>query len=427
MNQVKEGTLKHNILETLQECCIIPRRDIGFSFINQRTGQPRTNDRSIRHAVQELIADGYVAVSHKKRDYCYLTKNGWGQLNRIRAMQGVPMGLSEWTTIRKSTFSRQLMIGEAINICHAAGLGAFPMEKPHLATLIEAESSRTYQEYSLASRLRYKNAAGIKMEDVLAKGVFYHSREVKELLQFHELEDFTGYSRFVGIILTAEDVYIVYNTLDRLIRWYETAEFRIIRCIYSLFADCRRYQHQTPDETKGIILAQGDSMVPALVTGHKYGHIRSNSGNGTIKHPLKQIHASVIHGAHYYMVPTNKDGMTHLKNAIHLTKRTMTALYQAQAKKSGGKLLYLPKNEYVPLMRSEDGLPTAFMPWYDIKQLHWIRENISRIHLITYPSFLPHLSKSLGTTLESTSHAGTGEPMDFPRYDNFGEEVNNHF
>lgn len=425
MDQVKEGTLKHNILEILQECCVIPRRDIGFSFPDRKTGQPRTNDRSIRHAIQELIADNYIAVYHKKREYCYLTKNGWEQLNHIRAMQGIPMGLSDWTTIRKSTFNRQLMIGEAVNICHAAGLGAFPSEKPHLTALIQAESGRTYPEYTTANKLRYKNV-GMDMTDILQKGVFYQSREVKELLRFHELEDFTGYSRFVGIILTSNDLYFVYNTLDRLIRWYETAESRIIRCISSLFADCTRYQHQyqSPDEAKGIIFAQGDSMIPALVTGHKYGHVRSNLGNDTIKHPLKQIHASVIHHSHSYMIPTNKDGIIHLRNAIHLTSQTIAALNQIQADKNR-QFLYSPQNAYVQLVRREDGISTAFLPWYNVKQLQWIRENLRCVHVITYPNFLPYISKSLGLALKGASHADTGEPLWFPRYDDSGEEITN--
>lgn len=428
MIHVREGTLKYKVLELIQECGILPRQDIGFSFRNKKTGQVRTDDRSMRFVIRELIDQNYIAVYHKVRNYCYITKEGWLQLNKIQTKQLSTTGLPDYKMFRKSTFDRQVMVGETINLCHAAGFGAFPSEKPHLSAIIKMESEKEYPEFSIVNEERYLKIKKTDVELLLKKGIFYQSKEVKELLRLRELEDFTGYSRFVGIILTTEDVYIVYNTLDRLIRWYATAEARTIRCLFALFSDCERYQnlYLSPKQAKIIVLGQGDCMVPALVTGHKYGHVRSNSGNGTVKHPLHQLHASMVEASHFFLIPTTKEGIIHLNNAVHLSEKSIIYLNQIQVKKNSGKLLYTPISPHVQLRMIENGIPAALMLWYDIKQLHWIRENIGKIHIITYPKFLPHISKSLGTTLESASHAKTGEPLDFFRYDNFGEKINNN-
>lgn len=97
---------------------------------------------------------------------------------------------------------------------------------------------------------------------------FYNSREVKELgTEFVKIRG----ARMVGVLLTAESVFVVYNTGSAKCRWEYKSEMRTKALMKTVLCQQRLAGQYTPDAVQGILLGESMEMAYELLAGQEAG------------------------------------------------------------------------------------------------------------------------------------------------------------
>lgn len=103
----------------------------------------------------------------------------------------------------------------------------------------------------------------------IKRPAFYNSREVKELgLPFVKIHG----ARAVGILLTAENVFSVYNIGGTLMKWDYKAEMRMKALMKTMF--CREYLsgNYPPDHLHGLLLGSNMELAVQILSNFADNH-----------------------------------------------------------------------------------------------------------------------------------------------------------
>ena len=149
----------------------------------------------------------------------------------------------------KSEVTRRLRLhrmAEAIVTMYGTGVSIFRDEKPEV---FFPEGSRSHTPPVIVP-------------------AFYSSREMKELgTEFVKIRG----ARAVGVLLTEDNIFVVYNTGSAKCRWEYKSEMRTKALLKTVL--CReRLPHQyRPDALHGLLLGNGMDMACQLLTGSETG------------------------------------------------------------------------------------------------------------------------------------------------------------
>lgn len=149
------------------------------------------------------------------------------------------------TNLVRSEVPRRLRlhrVAEAIVTMRNAGVSIFRDEKPDIF----------YPEGAVLSELH-----------TIEKAAFYNSREIKELGD--EVVKVRG-ARTVGILLTAREVYVTYNTADALMKWEYKSEMRTKALIKQVLCYQRLPSQYRAENVKGLVLGESMEIAYQLLT-----------------------------------------------------------------------------------------------------------------------------------------------------------------
>lgn len=149
------------------------------------------------------------------------------------------------TNVIRSELTRRLRlhrIAETMITLRNAGVSIFRDEKPDIFYPVRTVLSKPPS---------IKNAA------------FYNSREIKELGD--EVIKIRG-ARAVGILLTAQEVYVTYNTSDSLMKWEYKSEMRTKALMKQVLCHERLSEQYHAESMKGLILGANMEIAYQLLT-----------------------------------------------------------------------------------------------------------------------------------------------------------------
>ncbi len=145
----------------------------------------------------------------------------------------------------KSEAARRLRlhrIAESTVTMQNAGAAVYRDEKPEIFSPVWAES------------------AGLS----ITAPAFYNSREIKELgTVFVKIKG----ARSVGVLLTENAVFVVYNLGGSLMKWQYRAEMRTKALMQTILCRERLPEQYEPESVKGLLLGDGMELAAAILTG----------------------------------------------------------------------------------------------------------------------------------------------------------------
>ena len=145
----------------------------------------------------------------------------------------------------KSEAARRLRlhrIAESTVTMQNAGAAVYRDEKPEIFSPVWAES------------------AGLS----IIAPAFYNSREIKELgTVFVKIKG----ARSVGVLLTENAVFVVYNLGGSLMKWQYRAEMRTKALMQTILCRERLPEQYEPESVKGLLLGDGMELAAAILTG----------------------------------------------------------------------------------------------------------------------------------------------------------------
>ena len=93
---------------------------------------------------------------------------------------------------------------------------------------------------------------------------FYNSREIKELgTVFVKIKG----ARSVGVLLTENTVFVVYNLGDTLMKWQYRAEMRTKALMQTILCRERLPEQYEPEAVKGLLFGNGMDLASAILAG----------------------------------------------------------------------------------------------------------------------------------------------------------------
>lgn len=149
----------------------------------------------------------------------------------------------------KSEVTRRLRLhrmAEAIITMHGAGVSVFRDEKPEVFFPEDSQS----------------HAPPVTVP------AFYSSREMKELgTEFVKIRG----ARAVGVLLTEDQIFVVYNTGSAMMKWEYKSEMRTKALVKTVLCRERLAHQYRPDALHGLLLGGGMDMACQLLTGPEKG------------------------------------------------------------------------------------------------------------------------------------------------------------
>lgn len=175
---------------------------------------------------------------------------------------------------------------------------------------------------------------------------FYNSREIKEYGT--EFVKISG-ARTVGVLITVNSAFVVYNLGNALMKWSGKSEMRTKALIKTIFRERLPYRY-SPDSVQGLILGNGMELAYQILTGS--GKIKKNH--------------FILDGNydHFHYVSNDSNGVLLLRLICDPVKTTdlNTILLKGLFKPESGHLI---ENDAI----NENGIPILFAYDFDMQRI----------------------------------------------------------
>lgn len=456
----KQETITTRLLLLIYESVIVPWTDISMAVPNASYVATK---RQMRKAMKDGLLE-FVQVKGIPKRYVTLTVDGIAHLERVFGIRlRYVSGETKFSSTLPMKKQRRLArVGECLPFLMGANVYVLQREKPTLGVLArsmfdslgslgtmcivatpveEGEiDGDTAADDTPTPVLDPWSPERPVIEDeadldfLLGYGIFYTSGEIREyaktLTFLGDLSgaiDVMGRSRFVGIVFKRKEYYIIYNSRDNLMTWYEGIEEKTEATIRQMFSRYKGYEaHNTRNELgklPAVVFGETMALLPALVTGHKAGTNKSVKHN---KYPrtYRQISADTKVYAELYFVPTEKVGLEVLAETLTNTREEK---HQRVEKFFDGKgpAIFVKRDGLLPYGHSSDHFVLVYMPIFDVKFIRWVRERKERVLVATYQCAANSVSKSLGLRLIGgmdfhVNDEGMYPKLEYKKFDNDG-------
>lgn len=281
---------------------------------------------------------------------------------------------------------------------------------------------------------------GVSFEDILCftdkgqaffrqafvqNGLFFLSDEVSRSIRNSGLAQdevaSTG-SRYVGIILNHNGLFIVYNTLDRLMRFPERPEDALKNGLVAVLKRCGVFD--TPEREKvlsrvaAIVVGKSDAMLPKIYRGTKWGVADDPRVPSTVIQYLLSLKNLHRHFAKTYLVPANTLGV----ELLHRTACLPFALVERMKEQwfsEHGAYTVVRSNGYLEAYEKGEREKTVILPILSFEELAYHAAKGERVHVICERGTQEGISRVLGPIVDSMKDFDA-QPLPFHRYDSNG-------
>ena len=365
----------------------------------------------LTRAVRTALVHGYVeCTTVAKCRAIRLTKEGTRYIRSV-AGDGLDKAQRRAATVNADTEGKRRFERReaARSLCRAAGI------------VPAAEHGISFSDVLCATDQGNAFFAG----DFLGNGLFFQSDDVSRSIKnsgFAQEEVTSTGSRYVGIILNSKGLFIVYNTLDKLMRFPEHPEMALLNGLMSVLNACGSFSTQ---ERKGvlqnvsaIVIGKSDAMLPKIYRGTKWGVADNQRVPNPVTKNLLSLENLHRHFTRTYLIPANTLGVDLLHRTACLPF-TLVERMKEQWLSEHGHYTVLRSNGYLESYEEGERGKTVLFPVLSFEELAYHAAKGESVHVICERGTGEGISRVLGPIVESMRDFDA-KPIPFHRYDEAG-------
>ena len=365
----------------------------------------------LTRAVRTALVHGYVeCTTVAKCRAIRLTKEGTRYIRSV-AGDGLDKAQRRAATVNADTEGKRRFERRetARSLCRAAGI------------VPAAEHGISFSDVLCATDQGNAFFAG----DFLGNGLFFQSDDVSRSIKnsgFAQEEVTSTGSRYVGIILNSKGLFIVYNTLDKLMRFPEHPEMALLNGLMSVLNACGSFSTQ---ERKGvlqnvsaIVIGKSDAMLPKIYRGTKWGVADNQRVPNPVTKNLLSLENLHRHFTRTYLIPANTLGVDLLHRTACLPF-TLVERMNEQWLSEHGHYTVLRSNGYLESYEEGERGKTVLFPVLSFEELAYHAAKGESVHVICERGTGEGISRVLGPIVESMRDFDA-KPIPFHRYDEAG-------
>lgn len=377
----KTMTNEQKLLAYLYTVPSIKRKELAVAL-------PDMSYQCLTRAVRTALEHGYVeyitvakcrAVRLTAEGKRYIRSAAGDSLDKARRRAATVNGDTEG----KRRFERR---ETARNLCRAAGI--FPA----------AERGISFGDVLCHTEKGNAFFAG----DFPGNGLFFQSDDVSRSIRVSGLakEEVTSTgSRYVGLILNNKGLFIVYNTLDKLMRFPEHPEMTLLNGLTSVLNDCGSFGTQ---DRKGalrnisaIVIGKSDAMLPKIYRGTKWGVADNQRVPNPVTKNLLSLENLHRHFTRTYLIPATTLGVDLLHRTACLPF-TLVERMKEQWFAEHGHYTVLRSNGYLEAYEEGTRVKTVLFPVLSFEELAYHAAKGERVHVICERGTGEGISRVLG-------------------------------
>lgn len=230
--KLRDGSLAVRIILELYFGIILPRVVLtGNESLDY-------NSRYVRSVFSWLEQKDYIKyINFAHRRYCYLTKEGFSVLEKTD--DRFVLNSSNYKSHRfyEKDIRETARDGEVFLALERFGVHAFPHLRIAFEDLLSQKlprEERIYRQVEAWSLTRNGTEKEFDYEQMMKEGIYFPSKEIRHAASQLNLLDVFKMSRFSGVLVRGDTVYICYNTMERLMRCIPNCEYMMRKGIYNL-------------------------------------------------------------------------------------------------------------------------------------------------------------------------------------------------
>lgn len=256
------------------------------------------------------------------------------------------------------------------------------------------------------------------------QGVLFTSEDIARSIQFErqvgENVSFAQ-SRYTGVIINANGVWFVYNTLDKLMRFVHANENMFVTGIRQLLSSILPLDtHMNAlNEPASIILGKSCAMLPKIVTGDKWGRRDRQEYSGYIRTSLMRYENLAAHFRKNYFVPLNTLGVDFLNRIVHLTDHELYEMKEEWLR-SYGEYTIIRSAGYLEAYKKGETIKTILLPVLQFEEIIFQRTSNPQCRVICERGTQDGISRVLGENAVDFVDIADNTPLPFHHYDNNG-------
>lgn len=259
--KLHEGSLALRIILELYFGIVLPRVMLtGSESLDY-------NNRYVRSVFSWLKEKGYIGyINFANRRYCYLTKEGVSVLRKTDDRFAVNSSNYRNHRFYAKDIRETARDGEVFLALERFGVHAFPHLRIAFEDLLSQKLPRgekIYRHLEAWSLTRNGTEKEFDYEQMMKEGIYFPSKEIRHAASQLNLLDVFKMSRFSGVLIRGETIYICYNTMERLMRCVSNCEYMTRKGVYNLL---RRFG--TSEEGS---LRVNEYEIEILLFGHSIG------------------------------------------------------------------------------------------------------------------------------------------------------------
>lgn len=394
---------------------------------------------------QKLLAYLYTVPSIKRKELAVALPDMSYQCLTRAVRTALEHGYVEYITVTKCRAVR--LTAEGKRYIRSAAGDSLNKTRRRAATInSDTEGKRRFERRETARNLCRATGispaaeCGISFRDVLCStdkghafftgdfpgsGLFFQSDDVSRSIKssgFAQEEVTSTGSRYVGIILNSKGLFVVYNTLDKLMRFPEHPETVLLNGLMSVLNTCGSFSMQ---ERKGvlqnvsaIVIGKSDAMLPKIYRGTKWGVADSQRVPGPITKHLLSLENLHRHFTRTYLIPATTLGVDLLHRTACLPF-TLVERMKEQWFAEHGHYTVLRSNGYLEAYEEGTRVKTVLFPVLSFEELAYHAAKGESVHVICERGTGEGISRVLGPIVESMRDF-EAKPIPYHQYDEAG-------
>lgn len=221
-----------------------------------------------RKRLKSFVKDGYVGeVVMLRHTYCYMTEKGFRHLMASDSKYVIPAEVYYKNhKFFQSKFDDQVRVGETV-FCLSRSDDEFsvlPDTRLPFSKFVEGNVVARLQPWQM---MEDGEAKKFDFDKAVLDGVFFPAPEVRDVAKQMGKQDFMMMARFTGVMILNRQVFVLYNMMNRMMRWYESCESSTLSVIREILMNYTPQYRLRLQEINAICLGQRLDDVKNLVWG----------------------------------------------------------------------------------------------------------------------------------------------------------------
>ena len=389
--QVQQDSAAQYMLEHLFNTGSVYHKELMLIFGNSR------NKQAAWRVLNELETNGLVVIkkgTNKDIRKIHLSNTGLSMLQNIDDYYKLyeHLKVSHWN-IKDEKAEKEAQIK---TMMVATDILCYPRHKPDLTTTAKIINTKNVPDDSeIVSGYWYSESIqnfGLKF----GQGIFYSPAEVRDALRPDIGAEQIYRSRFNGIVVTPDKLYILYHVQDGLMKIDKPSERVLIESLQTLFVNYTPYTKHGKPSSIVFGTAPVKLAIPTLVMGFKDGIIKNPKSlrNIEAQESLNFLKANVNLFGEMFYIPISEAGIPLLEDIVATTKEERKTEALKWFNTTTG---YTVQDFDIPIAFAEDKeCIVEFVTYIELKKILDIRKKANPCRIVTLPVLAEGISQAVG-------------------------------